>query len=239
METSIILVFARISSFIVSAPFPGRLVPPLARLALAIGLTAIYTDSVTEYSGNDEILALFREIILGLIMGSTITIMIQSFAFAGEIAGEQMGLRMPGFANPLEGNSGVLGGAFGMISLTLFVLGNGPLYMLGLLYKSFEILPVGVGLHGQSALGLFSHFGSSLFSSALEVAAPMIAAVFAAQMILAVLARSVPTLNLFIEGPTLTTSCGIVGMLSAITVAVSMIDRVSLNAVDRLLMILQ
>jgi flagellar biosynthetic protein FliR len=98
----------------------------------------------------------------------------------------------------------------------------------------FELVPAGAGGGLGVGSSLVLTAGKELFTGALQVGAPLITAVFAAQLVLAVLAKSVPTLNLFIEGPALTTSAGIVGLIASVNTFAPMIDTLFLRRFEQI-----
>ena len=160
--------------------------------------------------------AMILEVLLGLVAGFLIRVVVQAFTFGGEAAGTQMGLASIGFFNPLESQITLLGSAFTFLVLGLFALGDGPARLLAFLHRFLELMPAGEAELRFDPLLVASREGSRFFVLGLMTAAPMIAAVFCAQVVLAVLARAVPTLNLLVEGPALTVSAGIVGFFASL-----------------------
>lgn len=228
------LAFLRLTAFFVSSPFPGPLAQPKARLAIAAGLAWAFTGAVPGRVPEDVLGAILFEVVLGLTMGALLSLVLHAFSYAGEAVSQQMGLRMPGFANPLDPNLSLLGSAFAMMMLGFFALGPGPLRLAAFLHRMFELLPVGGGGGLPRSPDIVMAAGAELFAGALQVGAPLITAVFAAQLVLAVLAKSVPTLNLFIEGPALTTSSGVIGIIASINTFSPLIDRLVLRRFEQI-----
>lgn len=229
-----LLVFIRLTSFFVSSPFPGAIAPPRARLAIASGLSWGFMGSVPGTQPTVLWSAVVFEVLLGLTMGYLLTLIMHAFAYAGEAVSQQMGLRMPGFVNPVAPNLSLLGSAMAMIMVGFFAAGPGPFRLVVFLHRMFELVPVGSGTGFPSSAAVPLVAGAELFAGALEVGAPLIAAVFAAQLVLAILARSVPTLNLFIEGPALTTSAGVIGLIASINTYGPMAERLFLRRFEQI-----
>lgn len=234
LNTPSLLAFLRLSAFFASSPFPGALAPARARLAVAAGLAWSFSANIPLQQPKNLSSALIFEVSLGLAMGFLLSLVMHAFAYAGEAASQQMGLRMPGFVNPLDPNLSLLGSAFAMLMLGFFAIGPGPWRLAAFLHRMFEVIPVGSGRSVSSASSIVVIAGGELFAGALQVGAPLIAAVFAAQLVLAVLARSVPTLNLFIEGPALTTSSGIIGLIASINTFTPLIDRLFIRRFEQM-----
>jgi len=213
-----LLAFLRFVAFFVVSPFPGAATPATARVALAAALAwAFAGDAPLVVSGTQLWVAAAAEILFGLTAGFLFLLVFQTFVMSGEVVGHQMGLGTPGFIDPALNNQVTLmGQTFGFIALGVFALGDGPGLLLAFLQHSVRALPPGVIAGGPSGLAVVTRAGAALFVDGVRVAAPLIAAVFAAQLILAVLARAVPTLNLFVEGPGLTVATGILGFIASI-----------------------
>lgn len=211
---AIFYAFLRLSAFFVVMPFPGLTTPGPVKVVLAGTLAWSLTSP-----GPAPVLgvsAMILEVLLGLVAGFLIRVVVQAFTFGGEAAGTQMGLASIGFFNPLESQITLLGSAFTFLVLGLFALGDGPARLLAFLHRFLELMPAGEAELRFDPLLVASREGSRFFVLGLMTAAPMIAAVFCAQVVLAVLARAVPTLNLLVEGPALTVSAGIVGFFASL-----------------------
>ncbi|MBX2811642.1 MAG: flagellar biosynthetic protein FliR [Myxococcales bacterium] len=213
VELVALFAFLRVGAFFISSPFPGILAPPSIRLIASAGIAWGFSDGLSISNVQNIWLVIISETLLGLAMGFFLSMIMYSFAYAGELVSQQMGLRMPGFVSPVAGDLSLLGSAMSLLMLGFFAVGTGPHMLMLFLYRMFEVIPIGAW-EMPNRLGTVVEVGVELFSGALQIGAPLISAVFAAQLVLAILARSVPTLNLFIEGPALTTSSGIVGLIA-------------------------
>lgn len=224
--STLVLVFARVSAFFVSAPFPGVVAPPLVRILAAGGLSLAIASGFGPLHAELSLVMILREVLLGLGSGFLMTGALVVFTLAGEVSGQQMGLGTPGAVNPaLAGQLTVLGGAFTFIALSIFAVSGGPGFVVAFLYRSFEVFPFSAPVWFDQP-EVVVDLGRILFREAMRAAAPLIAAVFGAQVVLAILARGVPTLNLFIEGPGLTVSAGVLGLLASVHTLRPLVERV-------------
>lgn len=216
--------FIRFTAFLVAAPFPGHMTPGPVRVMLAGGLALSVLPAGTIDFEVVWVRAVLVEVALGLCLGFALMLCLQAFALAGEVGGAQMGLSNAGLGNPLAIDVNLMGSGYTFLVLAIFVVGEGPARILILMQRSFDVIPAGAGgwpleqtavvLVGQSTnmvsvVGLF-------FGAALQAAAPLIAAAFAAQVCLGVLARAIPNLNWLVEGPSLTLSAGIIGLAASL-----------------------
>jgi flagellar biosynthetic protein FliR len=97
---------------------------------------------------------------------------------------------------------------------------------------SYKALPPGTGLMPSSAIHDLVWFGGSMFGAGLTIALPVAFSLIMVQLVMAMLARSAPTLNLFSVGLPATLSAGIFLMaIAAPIMGDSIADTIS-NALD-------
>jgi flagellar biosynthetic protein FliR len=211
---AVFFTFLRFSGFFVTAPFPGFAVPAPAKVVLG-GVLALCLAEPPDAPVYGWHTAAF-DVLLGLAAGFALRLVVEAFAFGGEAAGTQMGLASLGFFNPMRTSQmTVLGSGFTFIALGLFAAGEGPSRLLLFLGRFVELVPVARTDLSVDSYALAARIGAEMFELGVRVAAPMIAAIFCSQLVLGVLARAVPTLNLLIEGPSLNLSAGVAGMIAS------------------------
>jgi flagellar biosynthetic protein FliR len=123
--------------------------------------------------------------------------------FGGRIVERQMGLAMASILDPLTGErTQPLGSLLEMMFVLLFLSANGHHMLLLTLSKSYEAFPAGsIPSIPILASGVIQA-GSTMLMAGLKLAAPMLAAFLLLLVVLAILARMVPEMNiLFISLP--------------------------------------
>lgn len=224
ITVSTLLAFFRLTAFFVVAPFPGVKAPAVGRIALAAGCAWAFSGRLPPVSESMLLGALATEVVLGLIAGFLLLLIVQAFAFGGEVVGNQMGLGTPGYGNPLEAHLTLLGSTYAIIAIGVYAAGDGPLLLFAFLSRFLEVVPPGVFSLLVDGQAVSVAAGRTLIASGVEAAAPVIASVFAAQLVLAMLARSVPRLNWLIEGPSLTYGAGFIGLTASVYTFAPLID---------------
>jgi flagellar biosynthetic protein FliR len=145
-----------------------------------------------------------------------------SVELAGELVGLQMGLNFASFFDP-SSNAQVsaVSRFMGHMSTLLFVVMNGHLIVLMAVIKSFESFPVdGNFFDTLQHIKLYS-LGSSLFSSALWIALPMIGMLLFVNLAMGVISRVAPQMNIYSIGFPVTLTMGLVG----VTITLPMLDQ--------------
>lgn len=216
ITVAMVLAFFRFGAFFFVAPFPGLRAPGVARIVLAAGVAWAFSAHLAPVEPTELVTAVLFEVALGLVLGFALQLVVHAFALGGEAAGTQMGLGTPNYLTPMQTQVTVLGSLFTMTALGVYALGDGPLLLFAFLARLLEVVPPGLAGITIDAHAVTVEAGRDLLELGLRAAAPVVAAVFAAQLVLGVVARAVPQLNMMIEGPTLTISTGVVGLLASL-----------------------
>lgn len=205
----------RILGMLATAPvFNNGALPATARLitglAVSLGLTAALPPLPPIALGSWIGLAVLGEqLLIGVLLGFTLRIVFAAVDMAGELIGLQMGLSFAMFFDPENGGqSPVITEFLNIFTALLYLAMNGHLMTLNALSESFVLLPIGVGNVHASALGVFLHWSSALFSVGLLLSLPLIAALLIANIALGVLSRVAQQLNLFAIGFPVTLGVG-------------------------------
>jgi len=205
-----LLVFCRITAFFVVAPFfSSRTFPTTPKIGLAffvsliVFLTIGFDTSVT--ADATYILAVIREIFAGLLIGYTAYLFFTVVQTAGAIMDMQMGFGIANIVDPISGVSApMMGNLKYMLMLMVFLSINGHHYLLGAIMDSYKWLPLDNRLFQIYYGGNVSHFLARTFADtfllALQIAAPIVVAMFLADIGLALLARTAPQYNVFVIG---------------------------------------
>ena len=195
------------AAFLAAPVFGAAFVPVQLRLivALAIGIPAMAaTDFELPLDGLASIegfMLVAGEVLAGLALGFAVQIGFSAALVAGETIGNAMGLGFAGMMDPMSGQSAPAIGQFLSILATfLFLATGGHLALAATVVESYRALPPGdAWLAADSLMGLVL-FGGTLFAAGLSIALPVASALILVQIVMGVLARSAPALNLFAVG---------------------------------------
>jgi flagellar biosynthetic protein FliR len=148
-------------------------------------------------------LLILNEAIYGLAMGLIVVVVFSVVKMAGRITERQMGMAMAQVLDPLTGErSQPLGSLLEMIFIILFLSVNGHHLFLLTISRSYEAFPAGSIPTIPVLTDGITQAGLAMFVASLRLAAPMLAAFLLLMVVLAVLARIVPEMNiLFVSFP--------------------------------------
>ena len=195
------------AAFLAAPVFGATFVPVQLRLiiALAIGIPALaVTDFTLPADGLASIegfMLVAGEVLAGLAIGFAVQIGFSAALIAGETIGNAMGLGFAAMVDPASGQSNPAVAQFLSIAATLLFLAiGGHLALAATIVESYRALPPGdAWLSAQSLYGLVM-FGGVLFAAGLSIALPVGFAIVLVQIVMGMLARSAPALNLFAVG---------------------------------------
>lgn len=233
--------FLRISALFSIAPlFGSRTIPVRLRVATAMVITLAVAPGLPPPPALDllsapGVLAVAAELFVGITIGFMLQIVFASLQIAGEMVATTMGLSMAQVTDPINGAQvPALGQLFFIVGMLLFLSLNGHLALIALLAQSFIGMPVGDALLQGADLWTLASFAGTMFAAAVKVALPAVTALLAVNVMLGVITRSAPQLNLFAFGLPITTALGLVLLLIALP-GLEVAVRESLEATIELL----
>ncbi|MHC4790387.1 MAG: flagellar biosynthetic protein FliR [Planctomycetota bacterium] len=204
------LVLTRISAFFLVLPvFGWRNIPIRVKVSTTILLALFFsmimpsTIDASQVSTLKAVLLLANEATYGLALGLIVSVVFSAVKLGGRIIERQMGMAMAQILDPLTGaRARPLGSLLETIFIILFLAANGHHLLLLIISRSYEAFPVGSIPTISVLAGGTIKATSIMFLAGLRLAAPILAAFLLLMVVLAVLARIVPEMNiLFISLP--------------------------------------
>jgi flagellar biosynthesis protein FliR len=198
-------ILTRVSAFFLILPvFGWQILPVRFKMVLTVLLSVFFCAVVPVRIDVESlrplhiILLLAGEATYGLALGLIVVCLFSVVKLAGAIVEQEMGLSMAQILDPLTGEEAdPLSSLIEMIFILLFLSADGHHMLLLILSKSYAAFPAGtVPTVGVLMDGLINA-GSTMLLASLRLAAPMLAALLALLVVLALLARLVPEMNIF------------------------------------------
>lgn len=179
----------------------GR-VPVIGRIGLALFITFVLfppgADGAPVSVGPAEIAG---ELLIGALAGFTVALVFAAVQFAASLIGINAGFSIGQTLDPHNDlGVGTLEQFFAAFALLVFVQMNGHHIFLAGLHDLFDVVNVGTVPLVPGTAERLAELSGALFSAALKIALPVLAALLLADLGLAVLSRVAPQLNLFALG---------------------------------------
>ena len=210
------------AAFLAAPVFGAQAVPVQLRLvvSLAIGIAGL---SAAQFAMPDGGIASFAgisfvigEVLAGLALGFAVQMGFSAALLAGEVIGNTMGLGFAALIDPMTANqSNAIGQFLNILATFLFLAINGHLALASIVVDSYRALPPGHAWLMQESVRGIVMFGGDLFAAGLAIALPVGFALTLVQIVMGVLARSAPALNLFAVGLPATLLAGLILMAIA------------------------
>jgi len=229
--------FIRILAMLATAPvFDNRTVQRRTRVGLAALIAILMMPLLPAppaLSSAQAIPVLIQQILIGVAMGFSMRLVFAAFEMAGDLLGLQMGLAFAQFIDPARGMQTPLIGSFlGVLAMLTFLVIDGHLLVIAAVVQSFELIPISANLAVVNSQSI-AMAGSIMFMLALQISLPVMAAVLISNIVLGILARAAPQLNVMSIGFSITIGVGLWILWVSLPYFIAGID----SAIGRLLSI--
>jgi flagellar biosynthetic protein FliR len=174
----------------------------VAAVALAVGLSPIaLKDGKVPVDALSIAGLVGKEALVGFAFAFAISVLFAAVSIAGSFIDTLIGFSFGGLVDPVNGNqSSVLAQLYGLIGVMVFIAIGGDTWMIQGLAKTYDL----VGLTEMPAIGALvggaQHTFSTIFISAIELAAPVLIALIITDAAFGVVSRVMPQLNVFAVG---------------------------------------
>ena len=204
--TTCLLVFVRVGTLLAVFPlFTGQNFPVRLRLALAAMTTFFIAPSLTAVSLVNvsfprSISLILIEAGVGLLLGFVSRMVFYAVEGTGNLVSTEMGLNLATTLNPLtQSRTEAAGTILYYLTAMIFLSLDMHHWLLVCLQRTYALLPVGGGQLHEALFNDVVSRTSHLFLVTMLMAAPMVAISFLLNLIMAVLGRAVPQMNVFTE----------------------------------------
>jgi flagellar biosynthesis protein FliR len=205
-----ILMFARIATMVALLPvFGSQNIPLTLKAGLAFCMCIILYPAVTANgipvfpTATGQFLILFiKEIFIGMVIGFVASLIFTVVQFAGYLVDVLTGFSFVELVDPFSDTSVSIFGQFNVLIFTiLFFALNGHYFLLLAIQKSFAVIPLLGGHVPEGPLSrLLIKAVGDVFILGFKFSAPIFVTLLLTQVALAVVARTVPQINVFFVG---------------------------------------
>ncbi|WP_404330201.1 flagellar biosynthetic protein FliR [Mesobacillus maritimus] len=204
-----LLMLVRVTSFFLIAPvFSMRGVPTQFKIGLAFFLTLFAISASTSEAviliDGYYLFLIAKEVFIGVALGFTAALLLYAVQVAGAFIDFQMGFALANVMDPQTGAQVPMIGHFKYTLALLFLLiVDGHHLMLDGVMRSFQFVPietVSFSLESGEMARFMSTLFLQMFLIAVQIALPVVGAVFLIDVALGILAKTVPQLNIFAVG---------------------------------------
>ncbi|MGG1399048.1 flagellar biosynthetic protein FliR [Bacillus salipaludis] len=205
-----LLVFVRITTFMVSAPvFSGRQIPASYKIGFSAVLSILCFGMVKGPVHNLEmgaiVLLILKEFIIGIALGMVANIMLYSVQVAGSLIDIQIGFSMASLFDPTFGtNTQLTGRLKNILAILVLLTTDGHHLLIKGILASFDWITLQASIPAwmDGRLSTFLlHCVEQMFMIGFMMAAPIIGTLFVVDVGLGIISRTVPQMNFFAVAP--------------------------------------
>lgn len=202
----LLLILVRITSFIFLSPgFSFKGLPNTFKVALSVAFSMVVYFTIPDI---DIILNLYifsgfiiKELLFGLALGYVSKLIFGIIEIAGQLIDFQVGFAMAAVYDPTTGAQvSNYGKVYYWISISVFFILDLHHKVIELLIKSFSYIPLIDIKYNSLAIREVINLFSKVFSLAFKLAVPMIIVVLVTDIVLGLISRSIPQINVLMLG---------------------------------------
>lgn len=199
--------------------FNSRQVPYVFKVCFALAFSVILYPLLREtvtpipFELPALLAVVVGELVFGIVMSLSITIIFTTFQVAGELINFEMGFGFAFVVDPQSGTQTMLFSMwFQLLALMLFLGLNGHHYLLKAVIESFRTLPIGVFAIDQALYDRIVILSAHLFVIAVKLSAPVVIALMITQLGMGLMSKFAPQINILMTSFPLTIFIGLLFM---------------------------
>lgn len=198
------LVLGRLAGIFSAIPlFGGERVPKVIRVVLVLVMTLVcYPILKTKMPPLPSdtlslVIMIIRETLIGISLGLLPRVIFAAVEFCGQMVGMQMGFSMSSMFDPTMGQVPLMATFQVLLAMLLFLSLEIHHVFIRAIVDSYRIMPLGSWHMSGGLLKYIIMLTTDLFVLGVKLAAPVMVALLATTVVLGIMARSFPQMNIF------------------------------------------
>ena len=200
-----IFIFARLLGFFRLAPvFNRKEIPGMVKISLCLLMTIVLTctvkPDVTVIQGSFA-LSIVLNMVVGAMIGYIAQLILLAVDAGGDMVNMQMGLSSAMVLDPTTSSQvSIVGKCFQLLGLVIFIQLGGIYWLITALIHSIHIFPLGattVPLHEIVNMDYMVKLSSNVLFMGLQIASPILLATLGQDIIVGVISKTAPQVNVF------------------------------------------
>lgn len=200
-----LIIFARMMGFVRFAPVLNRKeIPSVVKIGLAFLLSVTFVMILHPKeipAHGDLLLAIILNIAVGAMMGYMAQLVLSAVEAGGDMINMQMGLSSAMVLDPTTSSQiSLMGRYFGFIGILIFLKIGGAYWLFQAFVKSFELFPIystSIPLDKIVNMDYLIKLSSNVLYIGLQLASPVLLATLGQDIILGVISKTAPQVNVF------------------------------------------
>lgn len=237
--TAFLTIGVRLSGLMLFAPFFGsEVIPTRVKAGLVIAMTLLLFPAVGNQITAEPLsgwpMLVITEFLIGIGMGVAANLVFEAAQLAGQILGVQMGYSLVNILDPqTQVENTVVSVFYQSMVMLLFLRMDVHYWLLRAVGNSFLDLPPG----SAHISGLFTAevvwIVGAIFALGVQIAAPVLAATLAADVVLGLLGKASPQMPVMVLGPAVKSILGLVVLSATLRYWPDLFRRLFLDSLSR------
>ncbi len=199
------LVLVRAGAWVaICPPFNTPAIPARIRVAVAVSIALLLGNQVGKEVESIETInlvgMLFTQLLAGFTLGLFVFVIFSAIQSAGELIDLQVGFSLGAVIDPLSGNNSTpVGRLHQLLGVAILFAINGHVMIVRAFIRSVEMAPMG-HIDGARVAETLAKLVATLLAAAIEIALPVLTALFCTEVALGFLGKAAPQLNILVIG---------------------------------------
>lgn len=201
-----LLVFIRASGIFLFSPlFSSQNIPNIFKTGFSLIFSLLLTLNLgIEYLGQANgnlIVLIVKELMVGVIIGYISYVFFSVFYILGQIVDMEIGFGMVNVIDPQNKiQIPVMGNFYYILALLIFLSINGHHFIIKALVDSYKYIPIGGFDIGEATTKQLVDILANTFSLGFKIASPIVVIILLTDILLGILSRTIPQMNVFVVG---------------------------------------
>ena len=211
-----VLIITRISMIFFIVPFFGNVnIPVRIKIALSFFLSLIIMNSVdysaVSYQGMlGYSILIAQEAVTGLLIGIGSGFTLYILNFSGHMLDMEIGFSMAMEMDPTTQVQTTISATFlTAVFMLMFIASDMHYFLIDAVVDSYKVIPIGEGIVSPNLYKIFVQYVIDYFVIGFRIILPVIACILVINVILGILARIAPQMNMFVFGMQLKVFAGL------------------------------
>lgn len=241
-----VLILIRTGSFLVTWPVLGQfIIPTPVKVLLSIAITMCVFYPVRQFYVDTGVQNSFLfhaaiEAMYGVFLGFIVRAYFFVFEIAADFMSVAMGLNSAQLFNPAMGRSVSAVDSFFLILVSMVYLGiNGHHYLVKGLIESFQYMNPAQTIFSKALFGQLIYMLKQIFSMGFQIAAPVVMALFVSNIVMGILGKVVPQINVLVMSMPVNIALGILVLFLSLPLLLTEAQGVIQTAVIQLFKVMK
>lgn len=219
-----LLVLVRVSGIFVFSPlFGSQNVPNTFKVGFSFFFSIVLTTTLNiNYLDSIEtnyVLLIIKELMVGIVIGFISYAFLSTFYVLGQIVDMEIGFGMVNVIDPQNKvQIPVMGNFYYIIGFLILLMTNGHHLIIRALVDSYGLVPIGEFHLSEAAMYKILDILAKTFSIGFKISSPIVIVMLLIDILLGVLSRTIPQMNVFVVGMPLKIVVGLLVIAIAIPV---------------------